>query len=208
MQTILIIDYGSQYNQLIARRVREARVFCEVAPPTITLEQIRTKDQVRGIILSGGPASVYQKDAPKLNPDYLKLGVPVLGICYGMQALTALLGGKVARAHSREYGHARLRVRRRRSGLFKNLPSSFDCWMSHGDHVDLAPEGFVVTADTKSTRVAAFENAERGIYGVQFHPEVAHTEHGGAILGNFLDLCGCDRSWTMENFIRETCQKI
>ncbi len=208
METLLIIDFGSQYNQLIARRVREAKVYCEIVPPTISAAAIRAKN-VRGVILSGGPASVYQKNAPKLNPEFLKLGVPVLGICYGMQAITDLLGGDVSRAEHREYGRAELVLNGHKSSLFQKVPSKSVCWMSHGDHVSSVPRGFVKTATTKNTRVAAFENTSRSIYGVQFHPEVAHSEYGTEIIENFLfKVCAFKKTWTMENFIRENCERI
>ncbi|MBI3316370.1 MAG: glutamine-hydrolyzing GMP synthase [Candidatus Omnitrophica bacterium] len=207
METLLIIDFGSQYNQLIARRVREAKVFCEIVPPSISVEEMRSKN-IRGIILSGGPASVYQKNSPKLNPEFLKLGVPILGICYGMQALTHLLGGQVRRARQREYGRAELFLCRRPGGLFRGIPRRSISWMSHGDYVARFPKGFFKTAYTKNTHTAAYENTQDKIYGVQFHPEVAHTEYGARILRNFLfPICGFSRSWTMRNFIRETVRK-
>ena len=207
METLLIIDFGSQYNQLIARRVRESKVFCEIVPPSVTADEIRTKN-VKGIILSGGPASVYEKNSPKLNPEFLKLGVPVLGICYGMQALSHLLGGQVRRAKRREYGHADLFLHVRRGELFHGIPKRWVSWMSHGDYVSRLPKGFFKTAYTKSTVVAACENTERRIYGVQFHPEVLHSEYGAHVIRNFLfPICGFHRGWTMKNFIKETVTK-
>jgi GMP synthase (glutamine-hydrolysing) len=208
VDTLLIVDFGSQYNQLIARRVREAKVFCQIVPPTISIESLRSKS-VRGIILSGGPASVYQKNAPKLNPGFLELGVPILGICYGMQALAHFLGGNVHRAAHREYGRAELFLEAKPGALFGALPKKFVTWMSHGDYVSRLPLGFVKTARTHNTHVAAFENRSRKIYGVQFHPEVAHTEHGSRVLENFLfGVCRFKKSWTMKNFIHETVGKI
>ena len=207
METLLIIDFGSQYNQLIARRVRESKVFCEIVPPTVTADEIRAKN-VKGIILSGGPASVYEKNSPKLDPEFLKLGVPVLGICYGMQALSQLLGGQVRRAKRREYGHAELFLHVRRGELFHGVPKRWVSWMSHGDYVSRLPKGFFKTAYTRSTVVAACENTERRIYGVQFHPEVLHSEYGAHVIRNFLfPICGFHRSWTMKNFIKETVSK-
>ena len=207
METLLIIDFGSQYNQLIARRVREAKVYCEIVPPTISLEEIKKKN-VRGIILSGGPASVYQKNSPKINPQFLELNVPVLGICYGMQALSHLLGGHVRRAAHREYGHAELCLHQRSGKLFQGVPKKSVSWMSHGDYVARFPKGFFKTAYTKSTHTAAFENEERRIYGVQFHPEVEHSQYGRKIIGNFLfKICRFRKSWTMKNFINETTAK-
>ncbi len=208
METLLIIDFGSQYNQLIARRVREQKVFCEIVPPNVSLSDIRSKN-VKGIILSGGPASVYQKNAPKVNPAFLDLGVPVFGICYGMQALAFQLKGNVQRAKAREYGHAELVLAEKSGPLFKGIPRKSVCWMSHGDHISKYPEGFQATAFTENTETAAFEHSARRIYGVQFHPEVMHTEHGGKILSNFLfEVCGFKGSWTMENFIQESIDKI
>ena len=165
METLLIIDFGSQYNQLIARRVREAKVYCEIVPPSISAKDIRSKN-VKGLILSGGPASIYQKNSPKLNPEFLKLNVPVLGICYGMQALTYLLGGEVRRASAREYGRAELFLLSRRGSFLQGVPSKSICWMSHGDYVSRLPKGFTKTASTKDTHAAAFENPKRRIWGV------------------------------------------
>ena len=208
METLLIIDFGSQYNQLIARRVRESKVFCEIVPPTISVEQILKKN-VKGIILSGGPASVYQKGAPKLDLKFLDLGLPVLGICYGMQALSHQLGGQVRRARHREYGRAELYRMGSGGVLFKNTPKKWTSWMSHGDYIARIPKGFTRTAYTKSTYMAAFENAERRIYGVQFHPEVMHSEYGAQVIRNFIfSVCRFKKSWTIENFIRESILKI
>ncbi len=203
METLLIIDFGSQYNQLIARRVREAKVFCEIVPPTVSLESLREKN-IKGIILSGGPASIYQKNSPKLNPALLQMGVPVLGICYGMQAISQLLGGHVKKARHREYGRAELYLGNRPGKLFFKVPRKSISWMSHGDYVARMPKGFSKTADTKNTHLAAFENTEKKIYGVQFHPEVMHSEYGTQIIQNFLfPICRFHPSWTMKNFIRE-----
>ncbi len=208
METLLIVDFGSQYNQLIARRVRESKVFCEIVPPTVSMKALRKKD-IRGIILSGGPASVYQKNAPKLNLELLKLGVPVLGICYGMQALSHHLGGHVRRAKHREYGHAELFLSQRSGALFQNVRRRSISWMSHGDYVSRMPQGFFRTASTKNTHAAAFENPQRKIYGVQFHPEVAHSQQGARVVQNFLfSICHFKKMWTMKNFIHETVKKI
>ena len=208
METLLIIDFGSQYNQLIARRVREAKVFCEIVPPTIPVKKILSKN-VKGIILSGGPASIYQKNSPKLNPEFLDLRVPVLGICYGMQAISHLLGGVVRRARHREYGRADLYRYDGGGALLRGTPRKWVSWMSHGDYVKRPPKGFVRTAYTKNTYLAAFEDPLRRVYGVQFHPEVVHSEYGVQVIRNFLfDVCRFKRSWTMENFIRETVLEI
>lgn len=207
METLLIIDFGSQYNQLIARRVRESKVFCEIVPPSISIADIRAKN-VRGVILSGGPASIYAKNSPKLNPEILKLGVPVLGICYGMQAITHLLGGQVRRAAHREYGRAELFLESRCGQLFQSVPKKSVSWMSHGDYVARLPKGYTKTAYTKNTVVAAFENTATKVYGVQFHPEVLHSEHGTQVIQNFVfGVCGFTRSWTMKNFINETVKR-
>ncbi|MBI2095391.1 MAG: glutamine-hydrolyzing GMP synthase [Candidatus Omnitrophica bacterium] len=208
METLLIIDFGSQYNQLIARRVRESKVFCRIVPPDVPIESIRSQD-VRGIILSGGPASIYQKNSPKINPELLRLGVPILGICYGMQALSHLLGGHVRRARSREYGRAELVLAKHPGVLFGGVPRRSVCWMSHGDTVARMPKGFACTARTRSTHLGAFEDPDRKIYGVQFHPEVMHSQYGQRVIQNFIfHVCGFHRSWTMKNFIREAAKKI
>ena len=208
METLLIIDFGSQYNQLIARRVRESKVFCEIVPPDISVEKILSKN-IKGIILSGGPASIYQKDSPKLNPKLLDLNVPVLGICYGMQAVSHLLGGNVRRARDREYGHADLYLHGKGGDLFKGVDKRSVCWMSHGDYVAKLPKGFIKTAYTKNTHTAACEDPARKIYGVQFHPEVVHSQFGVQIIRNFLfGVCRFKKTWTMENFIHETTLKV
>ncbi|NLG85509.1 MAG: glutamine-hydrolyzing GMP synthase [Firmicutes bacterium] len=207
LDSILILDFGSQYTQLIARRVREARVFSEIVPPEIPADEIR-RHAPAGIILSGGPASIYEEGAPKPDPRIFALGLPVLGICYGLQAMTALLGGKVAPAGRREYGRAEIEVREE-GGLFAGLPSRLSVWMSHGDRVEELPPGFRVLASSANAPVAAAGDPERRLYGVQFHPEVAHTPDGPAILANFLyRVCGCRGDWTPANFIAETVAAI
>lgn len=205
---ILIIDFGSQYTQLIARRVREAHVYCEIHPPTRTVPWIRDW-QPKGIILSGGPASVYEDRVPTADPGLLELGIPVLGLCYGMQLLAHLSGGKVERAPRREYGRAMLVVHGGR--LFRGFSPGEETpvWMSHGDHVDTPPPGYRVTASSDNAPVAAFEHERLPLYGVQFHPEVAHTPRGGEILANFLfDICGCVPDWTPSNFIESEVARI
>ena len=207
METLLIIDFGSQYNQLIARRVRELKVFCEIVPPGIPIKEIRSRN-VRGLILSGGPASVYRKNSPKLDPAILRLGVPILGICYGMQALAHELGGHVRRARDREYGRAELFLSRHPGALFRGVPRRSVSWMSHGDYVARLPEGFYKTAYTGNTHVAACEDPVRKIYGVQFHPEVMHTQYGRRLIGNFIfSICHFGKSWTMANFIHHSIQE-
>ena len=198
---ILIIDYGSQYTQLIARRVREAHVYCEIHPPTRDADWIRAW-KPRGIILSGGPSSVYDPGVPGAPPALLGLGIPVLGLCYGMQLLAQLMGGTVVRANRREYGRAQIRVQGGR--LFAGFTPGEETtvWMSHGDHIETAPPGFAVTASSANSPVAAFEHAERRVFGVQFHPEVVHTSRGGEIVENFLfAICECEPSWTAGHFI-------
>ena len=208
METLLIIDFGSQYNQLIARRVREAKVFCEIVPPGYPIVEILAKN-VKGIILSGGPASIYAPRAPQFNPELLRLGVPILGICYGMQAITHHLRGTVRKARFREYGRAELRIDRYGGRLFAGVDKRWTCWMSHGDYVARMPEGFSRTASTRSSRIAAFENAKRRLYGVQFHPEVMHSQRGTQVIRNFLfPVCGFTRSWTMKGFVKETVGRI
>jgi GMP synthase (glutamine-hydrolysing) len=204
---ILIVDYGSQYTQLIARRVREQRVFCTIIPPQqLTVELLRRERPI-GLILSGGPNSVYQPNAPLPPAEIFQAGVPTLGICYGMQAMTKLLGGTVERAQRREYGKAPIHVVAG-NGLFQGVPAESTSWMSHGDSVTQPPVGFVVTATSDNTEAAAIADEARKLYGLQFHPEVAHTEHGHAILKNFLAKCGSRGSWTMESFIEQSVARI
>ncbi len=207
-ELILILDFGSQYTQLIARRVREQGVYCEIVPFTVSLEEI-LKRNPRGVILSGGPNSVYDEDAPRVSADfYAEINAPVLGICYGMNLIAVDLDGKSEPAARREYGHARLKVLSGKTRLFDELPFELDVWMSHGDHVVTLPEGFRTTATTGDV-VTAIENEERQIYAVQFHPEVAHTPLGKEILRNFLfNICGARGDWTAAQFIREEVEKI
>jgi GMP synthase (glutamine-hydrolysing) len=207
-ETIIILDFGSQYTQLIARRVREQGVYCEIHPFHLSADAIAEK-RPKGVILSGGPSSVTDEDAPRVAADfYPKLNVPILGICYGMQLVAADLGGAIEPAHAREYGHAKLRVLSGKTALFNELPFELDVWMSHGDHVTRLPDGFQTTATTGDV-VTAIENPERGIYCVQFHPEVSHTPLGKEILRNFLfQVCGCRGDWTPAQFIKEEIEKI
>jgi GMP synthase (glutamine-hydrolysing) len=205
---ILIIDFGSQYTQLIARRVREAHVYCEIHPPSRTVEWIR-EWRPKGIILSGGPNSVYDDDVPTADQALLEANIPVLGLCYGMQLLAHLAGGKVVRANRREYGRADVRVEGGR--LFRGFGRGEETpvWMSHGDHVDAPPPGFCVTASSDNSPVAAFEHGDRPLFGVQFHPEVAHTPRGGEILNTFLfEICGCVPDWTPGHFVENEIERI
>ncbi|HEX6940132.1 MAG TPA: glutamine-hydrolyzing GMP synthase [Longimicrobiales bacterium] len=205
---ILILDFGSQFTQLIARRIREERVYCEIHPPTVTLDWIREWDP-RGVILSGGPASVYGDDVPTADARLLSLGVPILGICYGMQLVAHLEGGRVRRGR-REYGRAELTVLDP-GPLFEGFQPGEHAtvWASHGDHVDEPPSGYRTLASTPTLPVAAFCAADRPIYGVQFHPEVAHTPRGDEIISNFLfRICGCEPTWTAGSFIEEAVERI
>lgn len=204
---ILIIDFGSQYNQLIARRVREHRVYCQIEAPDISIDNIRDLNPA-GIILSGGPASIYEKGSPKVDTGIFELGIPILGICYGMQFMVNALGGDVKRFKQREYGFAELKLGRK-STIFDGVSKSSSCWMSHGDSIQTLPKGFVITASTQNTPVAATMNLKRKFYGLQFHPEVEHTRYGKKMLGNFLtEVCGCKRSWTMASFSRDAVQQV
>ena len=207
-EAVAILDFGSQYTQLIARRVREAHVYCELIPWSAPYEQVEHLNP-RGFILSGGPASVYDEDAPTL-PDYvLDSGLPVLGICYGMQLLAHALGGKVTPAGGREYGPAELSVLALSSPLFAGLPFSMKVWMSHGDRVEVLPPGFVALASTANSPIAAMGDETRKLYGLQFHPEVVHTPHGGEIIRNFLyNVCGLRGTWTPASFIEEAVARI
>ena len=207
-ELVLILDFGSQYTQLIARRVREQGVYCEIVPFHLALEKILEKNP-KGVILSGGPNSVYEADAPQIAENfYGQINAPVLGICYGMQLLAKDLDGQVVPSDVRGYGHARLKVASGKTRLFDELPFDLDVWMSHGDHVVALPPGFHVTA-TNGEIVTAIENDERRIYAVQFHPEVAHTPLGKEILRNFLfNVCDCRGDWTAGKFIAEEIEKI
>jgi GMP synthase (glutamine-hydrolysing) len=204
---ILIIDFGSQFNQLIARRVRESRVYCQIEPPTIDIASIRKLNPC-GIILSGGPASIYDPGSPRVDKGIFNLGIPILGICYGMHFMVDALGGKVHPAKRREYGFAELSAQ---AGdiLFQKVPERSQVWMSHGDSISKTAPGFKVGAYTANTPFAAIADQKRRFYGVQFHPEVEHTLKGKQILHNFIfDVCACKRSWTMQSFARRTCAEI
>ena len=209
VEKIIVLDFGSQYNQLITRRIREFGVFSELLPNDTTAEAIRAEGNVVGIILSGGPHSVYQEDAYSVDPTIFEMGIPVLGICYGMQLTTHLLGGQVTKAAKREYGRSMIQITQNETGLFESLSAEEQVLMSHGDLIQEIPEGFAVTASNSDCPVAAFENPDRQIYGVQFHPEVKHTTHGSEILRNFaFNICKATGDWTMENFIDLEIAKI
>jgi GMP synthase (glutamine-hydrolysing) len=204
---ILIIDFGSQYNQLIARRVREHHVYCQIEPPEIDIKKIKSLHP-EGIILSGGPASIYEKGSPRADRGIFGLGIPVFGICYGMQFMVDALGGKVIGAEKREYGFAELSIKDL-SGIFSGVDKETRCWMSHGDSIGALPKGFKTTASTPNTKIAAAENASKQLYGLQFHPEVVHTPEGKKMLENFLfHICNCKKSWTMKSFARDTIAEI
>ena len=204
--TVVVLDFGSQYTQVIARRIREARVRSIVLPFRATPEEIRAQG-AKGIVLSGGPESVYADGAPQPDPGVVEMGLPVLGLCYGMMWLAQRFGGRVVRAPGREYGRAQVHVETCR--IFRGLGPVETIWMSHGDHVEEAPRGFQVTARTDSAPITAFESPERKIYGIQGHPEVHHSEHGAQILENFLfDVCGAAPSWTMASFKEMAIAKI
>lgn len=207
-ETVIILDFGSQYTQLIARRVREAGVYCEILPFNTKPSEIAAR-KPKGIILSGSPASAYQQDAPRPDSGFLStVKSPILGICYGLQVLASDLGGDVAASPSREFGYARLKILDVGSALFKGLPAELDVWMSHGDHVTSVPDGFRITALTDDA-INAIEDPARGIFGVQFHPEVAHTPLGAQVLRNFLFLiCNCRADWSPEAVIADQIVKI
>lgn len=205
-ELILVLDFGSQYNQLITRRIREMGVYSELHDHEISIEEIK-KMNPKGIILSGGPNSVYEEGSFTVDPEIFNLGVPVMGICYGMQLMTKLLGGSVERANEREYGKAVITAQTH--SLFTKLPEEQTVWMSHSDKVITIPEGFDVIAHSPSCQYAAIENKERQLYGVQFHPEVRHSEYGNDLLRNFIrEICKCTGEWTMENFIEIEIEKI
>ncbi len=206
-EQVVILDFGGQYTQLIARRVRECHVFCEILPYDTPLPALKSR-QPKGIILSGGPASVYEPNAPRVDPELFTLGIPVLGICYGQQLMAYMLGGEVQPSQEREYGRTLLTVVQSEP-LFTGLDYHLTCWMSHGDRVLQPPPGFEVLAETENTPVAAMGDRRRHLYGVQFHPEVAHTPFGMNLLRNFLyGVCGCSPSWTPANFVQEAIEAI
>lgn len=206
-QSIVILDFGSQYTQLIARRIRELKVFSVVLPCTASLDEIKSYSPV-GIILSGGPSSVYDADAPPADPRVLEQGLPVLGLCYGLHFIVHKLGGKVTSAPRREYGHAEVTIKHTQSKLFAGLPQTMNVWMSHGDEASELPAGFRPVAHTNNA-LAAMENEARRIWAVQFHPEVHHTKHGAALLKNFVfNICGARGDWTPQQFIDETVADI
>ncbi|MEN3535533.1 glutamine-hydrolyzing GMP synthase [Microbispora sp. ZYX-F-249] len=204
--TVLVVDFGAQYAQLIARRVRECHVYSEIVPSTMPVSEMLEK-KPKAIILSGGPSSVYAEGAPPVPDGLFETGVPTFGICYGFQAMARALGGEVARTDSAEFGGTALQVLKE-GLLFAGLPVAQTVWMSHGDSVVGAPAGFAVTAATDATPVAAMEDPSRGLYGVQFHPEVLHSEHGQQVLKHFLEAAGCRPSWTMLNIVEDAVEAV
>jgi len=206
-EIILIIDFGAQYNQLIARRVREVKVYSEVVPYDISIEEIKEKNP-KGIIFTGGPSSVHEEGAPQCDPGIYDLGIPILGICYGAQLMAEQLKGKTTSADIREYGKKALDIKED-SCLFKGVNDGSICWMSHTNFIKDIPEGFITTAITETCPTAAMENADRKLFAVQFHPEVEHTQYGKELLRNFVyDVCGCQGLWTMHNFVQEQIEAI
>jgi len=206
-ETILILDFGSQYTQLIARRVREQNVFSIIHPFKLSLDKIRSL-RPQGIILSGGPSNVYSRNAPLVPKGLFDLGIPTLGICYGLQLVGYLNGGKVKKTTKREYGPAKLVIDDRKD-LFKGFPKEIDCWMSHGDHVSKLPKGFQKLAHTSNAPIATMADRKRKIFGIQFHAEVAHTPLGHLVIENFVKtICGLKGTWTPQTFIRQTVGEI
>ncbi|SHI90994.1 glutamine-hydrolyzing GMP synthase [Clostridium intestinale] len=206
-ELVLVLDFGGQYNQLIARRVRECNVYCEVHPYKLSVDEIREMNP-KGIIFTGGPNSVYGEDSPLCDKAIFELGIPVLGICYGSQLMAHVLGGKVATAPVSEYGKTEVSVNVE-SKLFEGVSPSTICWMSHTDYIENAPENFKIVGNTPVCPVAAMENAEKNLYAVQFHPEVMHTQEGTKMLSNFVyNVCKCSGDWTMDSFVERTIAEI
>ncbi|MBQ9531690.1 MAG: glutamine-hydrolyzing GMP synthase [Eubacterium sp.] len=206
MEKILVLDFGGQYNQLIARRVRDHRVYAEILPYTTPLEEIR-KRKYKGIIFTGGPNSVFDMNSPHYDKEILGIGVPILGICYGCQLISWMAGGEVKTAPVSEYGKIELSAKE--SPLFRNIPEKSIVWMSHTDYISKAPEGYEVVATTDDCPCAAMQNTDKNIYAVQFHPEVTHSEYGSQLLYNFLyEVCSCKGEWVMDSFIEDTVAKL
>jgi GMP synthase (glutamine-hydrolysing) len=207
MNNVLILDFGSQYTQLIARKIRELGVFSEIVPFSISLSRIKKK-KPGAIVFSGGPQSVYEKNAPRISEEIFEMGIPILGVCYGLQIMIDVLGGKVAPSKKREYGFASLRILNRK-GLLKGMKDKTQVWMSHGDSGKKLPPGFIVSGITENCRTAVIENSEKKLYGVQFHPEVIHSKQGKKVLSNFLFLlAGLEKDWSMGSFIQTKVEEI
>jgi GMP synthase (glutamine-hydrolysing) len=205
-ETVAILDFGSQYTQLIARRLRELQVYSEILPPATAARTLAARG-ARGIVLSGGPDSVHERGAPRCDRGLFALGVPVLGICYGMQLMSHLLGGEVQRSGHREYGQATFRPKAGAT-LFAGVGARIRVWMSHGDDIRQTPPGFEVVGSTETNPIAAIEDPTRRLYGMLFHPEVVHSEEGTQVLANFLDACGCRRDWNAASFVEEATERI
>ena len=207
-EMIIVLDFGGQYNQLIARRVRECHVYAEVFPYTTSLEKIKEINP-RGIIFTGGPNSVYREDSPSCSDEIFKLGIPILGICYGAQLMAYKLGGEVKTAPVSEYGHTDVTIDDPQDVLFTDVEKNTVAWMSHTDYIARIPEGFRITAHTANCPVAAMSDPERRFYAVQFHPEVTHTREGQKILRHFVvDVCGCSGDWQMDSFVKTTVEEL
>ncbi len=207
-EVVVVIDFGGQYNQLIARRIRELRVFSELLPPTVTARELAQKN-LKGIVFSGGPNSVYAEGAPSVDEEIFQLGVPILGICYGMQLIAKRFDARVERGVAREYGRANLVVQDGASQLFENQPKEQFVWMSHSDEVKEVPAGFKCEAVTTSGTISAMSREDKGLFAVQYHPEVKHSEHGTELLSNFLfNVCKCKGNWTMDTLIEDSIRKI
>lgn len=211
-ELIIVLDFGGQYKQLIARRVRECNVYCEIHPYTMPLDEIKAKNP-KGIILTGGPASVYKEDSPTYSRELFESGIPILGICYGSQLMAYRMGGVVKTAPVSEYGHTEVTIEAIDSLIFQNIETDGDgntsCWMSHTDYIAKAPEGFMITAHTRNCPVAAMENAAKKLYAVQFHPEVLHTPQGTKMIRGFVrDVCGCSGDWKMSSFVETTVKEL
>ena len=207
-ELVIVLDFGGQYNQLVARRVREYNVYCEIYSYKVDIEKIKEMNP-KGIILTGGPNSCYLEDSPTYKKELFELGVPVLGLCYGAQLMQHVLGGKVERADVREYGKSNLIISKTDSKLFKDVPKESICWMSHFDYISKIAPGFEITSYTKDCPVASCENEEQKLYAIQFHPEVLHTEYGKNILSNFvMDVCNCSGDWRMDSFVEEQVKAI
>lgn len=207
-EVIVVLDFGGQYKQLIARRVRENHVYCEILPYTTPLEKLKAM-HLKGLILTGGPSSVVDSSSPTCSEELFSLGIPILGICYGAQFMAYRLGGLVQEAKVSEYGHASMMVDDTASALFNDVESESTVWMSHSDYIARVPEGFHITAHTEKCPCAAMENPEKKLYAVQFHPEVEHTQEGKKILSHFvIDICGCSRTWEMSSFAEETIVEL
>ncbi len=202
----LILDFGGQYNQLIARRVRDKNVYCEILPYNASIERIKSLNP-KGIIFTGGPNSVYEEGSPKVDKEIFNLGVPILGICYGMQMMTQMLGGKVSTAQNKEFGKTKTTIVKS-GNIFENTDKTQDTWMSHIDYVEILPEGFEITATTDNCPVAAMQDVKRKFYGVQFHAEVEHTQFGETILENFLNICNFSKDWSMKNYASVAVEEV